>query len=538
MKLLRSHRPLLLGRRGAVASNHPVATQAGLDVLRSGGNAVDAAAAIALTLGVVEPHMSGLGGDGFYHVHDAATGRGFIYNGSGLPPEAVSALDFRATGMPLCGPASVSVPGAVGALHRMQARHGRQAWAALCSPAIDAARHGFGVTHAYRRFATNNASKMQRDPVTASLFLRNGAAPDGGDFLVQLRLADTLEALAQGGAESFYRGEIARRLLTDFEQAGVAIGAGDLARSEPEEQSSIEVPYRGFTVRQIPPNSMGFTLLQALLIVEQFDLRSAGFLSAEAIHWMVEAKKLAFVDRERFASDPQHADVPLDDLLSPDHARALAARIDGRRAAYLPLAPVPRRGDNTSYFCVIDGEGNAVSGIQSLNNAFGAGVTGAATGVLLNNRMTCWHLDDVHANALKPGKRVRHTMNAPMVLRDGQVWALFGTPGADDQVQVNLQMATALIDFDLDPQHAAEAPRWSSNQPGQEANWPHGGDGCLTVEADLPQTTLDGLRARGHVLQQVPQLDGPCSVACIRVLDNGALAVGSDPRRDGWGAAF
>ena len=199
---------------------------------------------------------------------------------------------------------------------------------------------------------------------------------------------------------------------------------------------------------------------------------------------------------------------------------------------------MPAGGDNTTYFCVIDSTGSAVSAIQSLNNAFGSGVTTERTGVVLNNRMACWHLDKGHPNRFEVGKRVRHTMNAPLVLRDGKVWAMFGTPGADDQVQVNLQIATGLIDFGLDPQRVVEAPRWSSSQTGQESNWPHGGNDMLTLEADTPAKTLDGLRAQGHALNLVPALEGPCSVACIRVLDNGAYAVGSDPRRDGWGATF
>ena len=538
MKLERSHRPVLFGRRGAVASNHPVATQAGLDVLRGGGNAVDAAVAVALTIGVVEPQMSGLGADGFYHYHDAATGAGTVYNGSGRPPASASADGFMRHGMPLSGPASVSVPGAIGALFRMHQRHGQHPWSALCQSAIAAARDGFGATNTFRRFAAMGSDRLLQDRVSAAVFLRGGAIPAGGEYIVQPRLAQTLEELAEGGADSFYRGALARRLVADFTRAGVPITASDLAAWEPEEQQPIAVDYRGFTVRQTPPNSTGFTLLQELRIVELFDLAACGYLSAEATHLLVEAKKLAFADRERHATDPQHRAVPLEALLSDDHARALAAKISPHRAAQIPLRPMPPAGDNTTYFCVIDAGGNAISAIQSLNNAFGSGVMAPDTGVLLNNRMSCWHLDDEHPNMLRAGKRVRHTMNAPMVLRNGKVWALFGTPGADDQVQVNLQVATGLIDFDLDPQRVVEAPRWSSSQPGQEANWPHGGDDALTLESDTPAATVDGLRARGHVVRLVPPLEGSCSVACIRVLDNGAYAVGSDPRRDGWGGTF
>ena len=538
MKLLRSRRPLILGKNGAVASNHPVATAAGLQVLQAGGNAADAAVAMALTLGVVEPHMSGLGGDGFYQFHDGLSGRGRVYNGSGMAPAATSTSSSWPDGMALQGAGSVSVPGAVGALYRLHECHGQRPWSSLFSPSIEAARHGFGVTDAFRRFAINNVEKLRREPLTSRLFLRHGAPPEGGDYLVQGELSDSLEELAEGGAESFYRGRLARRLMADFQESGVPISASDLASYHCEEQEPLSVDYRGFTVRQTPPNSMGFTLLQELQILRNFDLAGLGYLSANTLHLMIEAKKLAFADRERYATDPRTRSIPMDMLLSDEHARTLAALISSEQAAELPISQLAVSGSDTTYFCVIDADGSAVSGIQSLNNAFGSGVTAPSTGVLLNNRMACWHLQDDHPNRMAAGKRVRHTMNAPIVLRDGKVWALFGTPGADDQVQVNMQVAVGLIDFDIDPQHVVESPRWSSDQVGQEANWPHGGGDLLTVEADMPPATLDGLRALGHKLRVVPPLEGPCSVACIRVLENGAYAVGSDPRRDGWGAAF
>jgi len=528
-----------MGRRGGVASNHPTASQVGLDILREGGSAADAAVAVSLVLGVVEPHMSGLGGDGFYHHFDAGEGRARVYNGSGPSPGASARHDFRASGMPLAGPLSASVPGALGALARLHHRHGILPWERLCAPAVEAARAGVGVTFSFHRFSTNYQAKLGADAGSAAIFLRNGKPAPIGSFISQTALADTLAMLASSGAESFYRGELARRLLADFEATGIPIAAEDLCGYEPQEQDPLAIRYRGFDVLQTPPNSMGFTLLQELLIVEHFDLAGMGHLSADAVHVMVEAKKLAFLDRERYASDPRHQAVPLDRLLSFEHARTLAAKIRMDRAADIPLKDIARpAGTDTTYFCVIDAQGNAVSAIQSLNNAFGSGVTLPATGIIMNNRMTCWHLQKGHANEMRPGKRVRHTMNAPMVLRDGKVWALFGTPGADDQVQVNLQMATGLIDFGRDPQSLAEAPRWSSDQVGQEANWPHGGRHALTLESSMPEATIASLRARGHLVHEVAPLEGPCSVALLRALDEGGCAFGSDPRRDGWAAAY
>lgn len=528
-----------MGRHAAVATNHPQATQAGIDVLRLGGNAADAAVAISLILGVVEPQMSGLGGDGFYHHHDAQSQRGCVHNGSGHPPRNVQASSFSGTGMPMSGAASVSVPGAIGALFQMHQRHGSLPWKSLCQPAIQAAQEGVGVTFTLHRFCRNYLGKLSAHADSAALFLRQGQPTPIGSYITQPGLARTLGALAEGGAESFYRGELALQLVRDFTRAGIPMDAEDLARFEPEEQTPLVIDYRGFQVHQTPPNSMGFTLLQELRILECFDIAAMGHLSADAIHLMVEAKKRAFLDRERFASDPACSAIPLERLLSREHARELASTIRMGHATDIALNPaLTPSGHDTTYFCVVDAKGNAVSGIQSLNNAFGSGITLGSTGVVMNNRMTCWHLDARHPNALRPGKRVRHTMNAPMVLKEGRVWALFGTPGADDQVQVNLQMAVGLVDFDLDPQSLAEAPRWSSDQVGQEANWPHGGKNALTVEGSMPPSIRDTLRDRGHQLIEVPPLEGPCSVALLRALDEGGYAAGSDPRRDGWAAAY
>jgi len=537
--MLRAHRPLIMGRRGAVASNHPVATQAGLDVLKAGGNAVDATVAVALTLGVVEPHMSGLGGDAFYHVWDARRGEGVVFNGTGPAPRAATLERYReAGGIPNRGPLSVSVPGCVAGLGAMHAAFGSRPWASLFGAAIEAARDGFAATHAYRHFAGENRQHLLLDPDSRAAFLEHGEPPPLGALIRQPALAATLEALAEGGPDAFYRGPLAARLVAGMAARGVLIGAEDLADMEAERQAPIAVPYRGYTVTQTPPNSTGFTLLQMLRIVARYDLAALGWNSPALIHLLVEAKKRAFLDREAHGADPRGRDIPIDRLLSEEHAAAHAAAIDLRRAARLPVRPEAGGGD-TTYFCVVDAAGNCVSAIQSLNSAFGSGVIAGETGVLLNNRMAYWHLDPPgHANALQPGRRVRHTMNAPMVLKDGRPWCVLGTPGADHQVQVNLQAIVAMVDFGLDPQQALEAPRWTSSQPGQEANWPHGGEDLLTLEAGFGVDTVAALEALGHRVKVVPDLEGPCSLEVIRLLDNGVRMAASDPRRDGWAGAF
>lgn len=529
---LRSHRPLIMGRRGAVAANHPVATQAGLDVLRAGGNAADATVATALTLGVVEPHMSGLGGDGFWQVFDAARGAGTCINGTGAAPAAATPERY-AGGIPVHGPLSASVPGLVAGLALLHRRFGTLDWARLCEPAIAAARDGFAATHAWRHFAGEQRAHLVGE--SRALFLAGDAPAPLGALVTQPVLAATLEELAREGAEGFYRGRLGARLAAGAQAAGGLIAAADLAACTAEEQAPIAVPFQGLEVRQTPPNSTGFTMLQMLRILDRFDLAALGWNSPALVHHMVEAKKRAFLDRERWGADPRFLDIPMARLLSADHAAEHAAAIRTDRAASLPVRAVA--GGDTTYFCVVDGAGNAVSAIQSLNSAFGSGVIAGDTGILLNNRMAYWHLEPEHPNRLVPGRRVRHTMNAPMVFRDGALWGVLGTPGADNQVQVNAQALVAMAVFGLDPQQAVEAPRWTSSQPGQGANYPHGGDETLTLEAGLAEAA-PALRALGHRVALVPPLEGPCSVAAIRVLGNGVRMAASDPRRDGWAGAF
>lgn len=534
----RSYRPVILGRRGAVASNHPLATQAGLLTLQAGGNAADAAVAVASTLAVVEPFMSGLGGDGFYHVFARGTGESVVFNGTGPAPRAAT-RDRYAGGIPLSGPLSVSTPGAVGGWGAMHARFGRRPWIALFEAAIAYARDGFGATRAYRHFSGEQHAALCADPRSTRTFLCDGDPPRLGTPIVQPDLARTLEALAAEGADSFYRGGLAKALTEGCREAGALVTADDLAEFWAEEQAPIEATYRGYTVREAPPNSMGWVLLHELNLVERFDLTAMGALSADTIHTLVEAKKLAFADRERYSADPRFFRAPLEELISKSYAARRATEIDPRRAAP-PIVPVgiPSRGD-TTYFCVVDGDGNAVSAIQSLNTAFGSGVMAGETGILLNNRMAPWHLDPGHPNRLVPGKRVRHTMNPPMVFKDGELWCVFGTPGGDYQVQINLQALTALIDFGFDPQQAAEAPRWSSTQPGQEANCPHDCPDALNLEARFVPKVREELAARGHRVVLLGDLEGPCSIEIIRREPaTGMLSAGSDPRRDGWALAY
>jgi gamma-glutamyltranspeptidase/glutathione hydrolase len=474
--------------------------------------------------------MSGLGGDGFYHLFLAGPGEEQGFNGTGAAPASATAERF-AGGVAVTGPLSASIPGSLAGVAAMHAAHGRLPWAVLAKPAIGLARDGFATTHKHVTTTEDNRPRLAADARSAKVFLGQKL----GDLVFQPDLADTLEEIAADGAETFYRGRLARRLAAGVAAAGGMITEADLAGCLAEVQAAIGIRYRGWTVTQTGPNSTGFTMLQMLKIAERFDI--AALSTAERVHVQVEAKKLAFLDRERWGADPRHEHIPLDHLLSDAYADELAARIDRNRAAVVH-APTAAAAGDTTYFCVVDAEGNAVSGIQSLNGAYGSGVTAGDTGILMNNRMAYWHVAPGHANRLVPGKRVRHTMNAPMVLKDGKLVAVLGTPGADNQVQVNLQVVTAMLDLGADPQTALELPRWTSNQPGQGANWPHDGDGTLSIEVDHGEDVLTDLARRGHAIKRLAHLEGPCAMQAIRVLPNGVRMAGSDPRRDGWAGAY
>jgi gamma-glutamyltranspeptidase/glutathione hydrolase len=516
---LRTWRPVVMGRRGAVASNHPLATEAGAAILRRGGNAADAYVATASTLAVVEPHMSGLGGEGFALVYSAATREPIVVNATGRSPRAATADRFP-DGIPAHGPLTTITPGLVDGWCEVHRRFGSLPLPTLLESAIYHAREGFGATRTFCRFARDAADALSADPDAANTFLPGGVVPSVGTTIRQAALARTLELLAAGGRDAFYEGGTARALARWMQEHGGLLDLKDLHMVRAEIQAPIRTTYRGLDVLEAPPNSTGFVLLQELNVAEQFDLRALGnsgappFHAPDLVHTMVEIKKLCFVDRERIADTPDAAAV-VEELLSKSYAAELAGRVDPKRAVSRPAGRVPVATD-TTYFAVADGQGNAISGIQSLNDVFGAATIAGETGILLNNRMRYWHLQPGHPNHLTPGRRVRHTMNPPMVLRDGRPYVVFGTPGADFQVQINFQVLTAMLDFGLDPQQAVEMARWQSMQPGTAANWPHDAPDQLVVEDRMPAATQADLARRGHNMATVGPLDGPCSVNVLR----------------------
>ena len=297
----------------------------------------------------------------------------------------------------------------------------------------------------------------------------------------------------------------------------------------------IHTTYRGYDVYEMPPNSSGHILLQELNIVENFDLQSMGCNTTESVHLMVEAKRLSFADREKYVADPAWVDIPLEGMLSKAYAAQQAERIDPGQMLTEVVAGMPEQFEDTTCFCVADQWGNAVCVLQSIQSGFGSSLVAGDTGILLNNRMTYWHLEADHPNCLMPGKRVRHTMNPVIVLKDGQPFLICGTPGADTQVQTNLQLITHVIDFGMTPQEAVEAPRWRSLQNPMESTVPHTCADVLQLEDRFSHQTQQGLAEKGHELQILGDWDGPGNAQAIMINhDPYALIGGADPRRDGY----
>ena len=533
-------RPSVMGNNGLVAAGHPLASQAGIAKLMAGGNAIDAAVATAAALGVVEPAASGVGGDGYLLIYTADTGKVSAVNATGAAPSAATREFYlERGGIPMRGILSVSVPGLVDGWLVAHERHGLLGLERVLEPAVTLCENGFPVSHKLSGSLNARTSDFASDPVTRGVFTRDGRPFAPGDVLRQRDLGATLRRVAAEGRAALYEGDIAEAIVAFSRSRGGLLAMEDLANHRAGWADPIHTTYRGHTVYEMPPNSSGHILLQELNIVERFDLQSLGCNTAECVHLMVEAKKLAFSDREVFVADPDWLDIPLGGLLSKSYAEEQARRIDPDRAATDVPAGRPEAHEDTTCFCTADRWGNAVCVLQSIQSGFGAGLIAGNTGILLNNRMTYWHLDEDHPNCLMPGKRVRHTMNPVIVTRDNRAVLVCGTPGADTQVQTNLQLITHILDFGMTPQEAVEAPRWRSLQNPMESTVPHTCEDVLQLEGRFSQNVREGLARRGHDLRILGDWDGPGSAQAIRMLpETNTLVGGSDPRRDGYAVAW
>ena len=535
-----ARRTMAIARGGMVATNHPLATAAGLWALQRGGNATDAALAAAGVCGVVLPAMCGLGGDCFILHYDAKTGAVTSINGSGAAPMTATPEVYRDHGhiaqMPLDGPLSVSVPGAVRAYYDASERWGTIEMRDLLRPAEEYARNGFPLTpDGAHTIASEMDRLMTQSGDAAKTFLKDGTAvPHAGAILRNEALADTLHLLRRGGAKVFYEGDIAAKIGKWMTKHDGLLTAGDFARHRSDIAPAIRAEYRGHLVHTNPPVSQGIVLLSMLNILANTDLAALGTGTPEALHLMVEAKKIAFGDRNRYAGDPAFVDSPLTRFLDPVRGARQYLTINRNHARVEDPAAslLPEMEGDTTYLCVVDGAGNAVSLIHSLSAAFGSGVMVPGTGILLNNRAgRGFTLQPGHPNVLAPGKRTMHTLLSYIVTRpDGTLAFVGGTPGGDGQPQWNAQAITNLLDHGMSPQEAIEAPRWRSF-PGTDPvslRRPYE----VQVEADMSEETVTALRRLGHIMRVLPW-GGTGGAMQIIAREGDVCYGGTDPRTEG-----
>jgi gamma-glutamyltranspeptidase / glutathione hydrolase len=495
-----------IARNGMAATSHPLATQVAVDMLRAGGNAIDAALAANAVIGFLEPTGNGIGGDLFAIVWSARDGRLYGLNASGRSPQGLTLEQLRqelgeADEIPLLGPLPVTVPGAVDGWWELHQRFGSRPWAELLAPAIGYAREGAPVPP-YIAGLWARAERIADQPGFADAFLPGGRAPRTGEVFRNPGLATTLQRIADGGRDAFYRGEIARAVDAFCRRVGCHLRYEDLAAHRSEWVEPVGVDFHGYRMWQIPPNGQGLALLQTLRLLEPYDLRSMGHNSADYLHHLIEAKKIAYEDRARFYADPAFAQVPVQELLADAYTAERRQLLDPRRASTTLPAGDPRAGrGGTIYLAVGDSAGNLVSLIQSNYAGFGSGLVPDGLGFGLQDRGAGFTLEPGHPNVYEPGKRPFHTIIPGFVTRDGQPYMAFGVMGGDVQPQGQLQVFLNHVLFGMDIQAAGDAARWR-HTGSTEPSWPAArrmtDGGCVSLETGVPDAVREALRARGH----------------------------------------
>jgi gamma-glutamyltranspeptidase / glutathione hydrolase len=531
----RATRSVVAATNGVIATSQPLASAAGLRVLQDGGNAIDAAVTAAAVLSVVEPHMNGIGGDLFAIVYSAKTKRVHVLNASGRSAQAATIEEFtrrELKSIPYRGELSVSVPGTVDGWHELLANHGTRTLPQALEPAIRYARDGYAVSEIIARGWQGQVKTLSSDPAAAATFLIDGRAPEANAVVRNPNLASSLELIAKGGRDAFYRGPIAQAIAADMKARNGLLTEADFAAHRSDWVEPISTTYRGYEVLELGPNTQGIVALQMLNILEGFDLKAMGHNSADYLHHLVEAKRIAFADRNAWIADadamPAEA---LKRMLSKEYAAERRKEIVPGKAAesYQPLSiagrttppePRPEAYGDTIYLTAADREGNVISLIQSIYEYFGAGIVAGDTGIVLHNRGSQFSLDPTHPNALAPGKRPFHTLVPAMVLKDGRPWFSFGVMGGDMQPQGHVQVLVNLIDFGMNVQEAGEAARFR-----------HVGNG-LALESNISAEARAGLEARGHRLVDRSGAWGGYQGILIDPA-TGVLLAGSDPRKDG-----
>lgn len=513
---------------GMAATSNPLATITALNVLRDGGNAVDAAVAACAVQCVVEPESTGIGGDCFALIAPKGGSKIVAYNGSGRAPKTLTAdwlLERGIKEIERHSPHAVTIPGAVDAWAQLIANYGSRDLAAVLKPAIGFARDGYPIHSRVFYDWNNNLDVLRREPNMARTFLANGRVPAVGSRHKQPELGATLERIAKQGRDGFYKGPVAEDIVSYLRSLGGLHTLEDFAEARGEYVEPIRTSYRGYDVFECPPNGQGITALIMLNILSGLTIAGTDPLSVERLHLMIEAARLAYADRNAFVADPAKSPVPIEDLLSNKHADELRAKIDPNRAAPVKVVELAAYHD-TVYLCVVDKDRNAVSFINSLYFAFGSGLMAAKSGVVLQNRGQGFVVKPGHPNCVAPGKRPMHTIIPGMLVKDGRAVMPFGVMGGQYQAYGHAQFLTNVLDFGLDLQEALDLPRVFPN-PGE----------AVDVEAGVPEASVKGLQKRGHPTAPAAKPHG--GGQAIRIdWQEGVLTGGSDPRKDGCALGY
>jgi gamma-glutamyltranspeptidase/glutathione hydrolase len=532
----------VLAQNGMAATSQPLATQAALTILQKGGSAMDAAIAANAVLGLVEPASCGIGGDIFAIVWDAETQKLHGFNGSGRSPQSLDIEYFTSRGMegiPLFGPLAVSTPGAVDGWFMLHEKFGKLPMTEILAPAIRYGREGFPVSEviAYE-MATNYQNKVDL-PGFAATYLPNGRPPKKGEVFVNADLANTYEQIAKEGRDAFYKGDIARTIDAFMKEHGGFLSYEDLAAHTGEWVEPVSTNYRGYDVWELPPNGQGTAVLQMLNILEGYDIEAMGFGSAEYLHVLTEAKKLAYEDRAKFYADPAFNKLPIEALISKAYAAKRRELIDlSKAASTYPAGDLEIETGNTTYLTVADKDGNMVSLIQSIYYEFGSGMVPDGLGFVLQNRGQMFNVQDPsHANALAPGKRPFHTIIPAFITKDGKPWVSFGLMGGAVQPQGHTQIVVNLIDFGMNLQEAGDAPRMRHVGSSQPTGSKMTNGGTLNLESGFPYQTVRELRKMGHRIGTAVGIYGGYQAIGVD-LSAQVYTGASESRKDGQAAGY
>jgi gamma-glutamyltranspeptidase/glutathione hydrolase len=536
-------RSVVVAQHGIVAASQPLAAEVGLDILKRGGNAADAAIATSAMLGLVEPMSCGIGGDVFVIYWDSKTQKLYGLNGSGRSPYKLNREVFKQKGLnsiPGQGLLCWSVPGCVAGWEDLRARFGSKPLAEILEPAIGYAEGGFPVTEIIGVYWRASAASLKKWPDTAKTFLVDGRAPAEGEIFRNPNLAASYRAIAKDGPAAFYKGAIAQKIVSFSEANGGYFSLKDLADHHSDWVEPVSTNYRGYDVWELPPNGQGIAALQILNLIEPYDVRKMGRGSAEWFHLFLEAKKLAFADRARFYADPDFGKLPTKELISKEYAakRAKLLSTDVAAKDVPPGNPLLEKGD-TIYLTVVDKDRNCCSFIQSNFGGFGSYVVPSDVGFVIQNRGQLFALDEQHLNRLEPHKRPFHTIIPAMVTKDGKPWLSFGVMGGDMQAQGHVQILVDLIDFDMNLQEAGDEARVrhdGSAEPTGESAQPGGGE--VFVEPRVPREVVAALEKKGH--KAAPARGGGFGGYQGILIDwkNGVLRGATEPRKDGCAAGY